>query len=63
MPKDLKKRFDRIVEILIQLQSKRIVKAKELSDRFEASPRTIYGDIKSVEQAGVPIIGEAGTES
>lgn len=61
MSKDLKKRFDRIVEILVQLQSKRVIKAKELSDRFEVSLRTIYRDIKSLEQAGVPIIGEAGT--
>ncbi|WP_099366669.1 helix-turn-helix transcriptional regulator [Sphingobacterium sp. 1.A.4] len=58
---DLKKRFDRIVEILIQLQSKRIVKAQDLADRFEVSLRTIYRDMKSLEQAGVPIIGEAGT--
>lgn len=61
MSVDLKKRFDRIVDILIQLQSKRIVKAQELADRFEVSLRTIYRDIKSLEQAGVPIIGEAGT--
>lgn len=58
---DLKKRFDRIVDILIQLQSKRIVKAQDLANRFEVSLRTIYRDIKSLEQAGVPIIGEAGT--
>lgn len=57
---DFKKRFDRIVEILIQLQSKRIVKAKELAERFDVSLRTIYRDIKSLEQAGVPIMGEAG---
>lgn len=61
MSVDLKKRFDRIVEILIHLQSKRVVKAQELADRFEVSLRTIYRDIKSLEQAGVPIIGEAGT--
>lgn len=61
MSVDLKKRFDRIVEILIQLQSKRVIKAQELADRFEVSLRTIYRDIKSLEQAGVPIIGEAGT--
>ncbi len=60
MSVDLKKRFDRIVEILIQLQSKRVVRAQELADRFEVSLRTIYRDIKSLEQAGVPIIGEAG---
>lgn len=61
MSVDLKKRFDRIVEILIQLQSKRVVKAQELADRFEVSLRTIYRDIKSLEQAGVPIMGEAGS--
>lgn len=58
---ELKKRFDRIVDILVQLQSKRVVKAQELADRFEVSLRTIYRDIKSLEQAGVPLIGEAGT--
>lgn len=61
MSVDLKKRFDRIVDILIQLQSKRIIKAQELANRFDVSLRTIYRDIKSLEQAGVPIIGEAGT--
>ena len=57
---DTVKRFDRIVAILIQLQSKRIVKAKELSDRFEVSLRTIYRDIRTLEAAGVPIASEAG---
>ena len=54
------KRFDRIVAILIQLQSKRIVKAQELADRFEVSLRTIYRDIRSLEASGVPIYSEAG---
>lgn len=58
---ELKKRFDRIIEILVQLQSKKVVKAQELADRFEVSLRTIYRDIKSLESAGIPIIGEAGT--
>ena len=58
---DIKKRFDRIVNILVQLQSKRIVKAHEIAERFDISLRTVYRDIKSLEQAGVPIIGEAGT--
>lgn len=60
MSVDFKRRFDRIVDILIQLQSKRIVRAKDLADRFDVSLRTIYRDIKSLEQAGVPIMGEAG---
>lgn len=53
-------RFDRITAILIQLQSRKIVKAQDLSDRFEVSLRTIYRDINSLAEAGVPIIGEAG---
>ncbi|MDN3675221.1 YafY family protein [Flavobacterium branchiarum] len=54
------KRFDRIVAILIQLQSKRIVKAQELANRFEVSLRTIYRDIRTLEASGVPIYSEAG---
>lgn len=54
------KKFDRIVAILIQLQSKKIVKAHELAERFEVSLRTIYRDIRTLEAAGVPIYSEAG---
>lgn len=54
------KRFDRIVAILIQLQSKRIVKAQELASRFEVSLRTIYRDIRTLEASGVPLYSEAG---
>lgn len=58
---DSLKRFNRIIAILIQLQSKRIMKAQELADRFDVSLRTIYRDIKALEASGVPIQGEAGT--
>ncbi|MBF6641352.1 YafY family transcriptional regulator [Flavobacterium sp. J49] len=54
------KRFDRVIAILIQLQSKKIVKAQELAERFEVSLRTIYRDIRTLEASGVPIYGEAG---
>lgn len=53
-------KFDRITAILIHLQSKRLVTAQELSDRFEVSLRTIYRDIESLSNAGVPILGELG---
>jgi len=59
-PDESPKRFDRIVSILIQLQSKKIVKAQELADRFEVSLRTIYRDIRTLEASGVPIYSEAG---
>lgn len=57
---DTIKRFDRIVTLLIQLQSKKVVKAQELADRFDVSLRTIYRDVRTLEAAGVPIISEAG---
>lgn len=53
-------RFDRITAILIQLQSRKIVKAQDLADRFGTSLRTIYRDIRTLEEAGVPLYGEAG---
>ncbi len=53
-------RLDRLTSILIQLQSKRIVRAQEIADRFEISLRTVYRDVRTLEQAGVPILSEAG---
>ncbi|GAB3905663.1 helix-turn-helix transcriptional regulator [Mucilaginibacter boryungensis] len=53
-------RIDRISAILIQLQSRRVVKAADIAERFNISLRTVYRDVKTLEEAGVPIIGEAG---
>lgn len=54
------KRLSRLTNILLQLQSKRVVTSQELADKFEISQRTVYRDIKALEEAGVPIIGEVG---
>ena len=54
-------RIDRLVAILLQLQSTRRVKAKDIAEKFSLSLRTVYRDIKALEEAGVPVIGEAGT--
>jgi predicted DNA-binding transcriptional regulator YafY len=53
-------RIDRLTAILIHLQSQRVVKAQDIADRFEISLRTVYRDVKALEEAGVPLIGEAG---
>ena len=53
-------RLDRLTAILIQLQSKRVVRAQEIAERFGISLRTVYRDVRSLETAGVPIIGEVG---
>lgn len=53
-------RIDRVSAILIQLQSRRVVKASDIAERFGISLRTVYRDVKTLEEAGIPIIGEAG---
>ncbi|MBI9069021.1 MAG: YafY family transcriptional regulator [Salinivirgaceae bacterium] len=53
-------RIDRLQAILIHIQSKKIVKAQEIADRFEISLRTVYRDIRALEEGGVPIGAEAG---
>ena len=54
-------RIDRLNAILIQLQSRPLVKAQDLATKFSISLRTVYRDIKALEEAGVPVFGEAGT--
>lgn len=53
-------RIDRLQAILTTLQSKRIVTAETLAEKFEVSVRTIYRDIRSLEEGGIPIGAEAG---
>lgn len=54
------KRLSRLTAILTQLQTKRLLTASELADKFSVSKRTIYRDIKALEQAGVPVLTEEG---
>jgi predicted DNA-binding transcriptional regulator YafY len=54
-------RIDRLHAILTHLQSKRLVTAQEIADRFNISLRTVYRDVKALDESGVPVIGEAGT--
>lgn len=59
MEKDLN-RIDRISALLVQLQSRPIVKASDMAERFEVSLRTIYRDMRTLSEAGVPICGNSG---
>ncbi|TCD03140.1 helix-turn-helix transcriptional regulator [Pedobacter psychroterrae] len=54
------KRLSRLTAILTQLQTKRLTTAISLADKFKVSARTIYRDIKALDQAGVPIQTEEG---
>ena len=55
-----KPRLSRLTAILTQLQSKRIVTAKYLSEKHNVSVRTIYRDIRTLENSGIPIVTEEG---
>ncbi|HTD99599.1 MAG TPA: WYL domain-containing protein [Mucilaginibacter sp.] len=48
-------RIDRLFGILTTLQSKKHVTASQLAAQYEISVRTVYRDIKSLEQLGIPV--------
>lgn len=54
-------RIDRLSAILIMLQSSPSVRMKQITNRFDITPRTVYRDIKALEEAGVPIAGDSRT--
>lgn len=53
-------RIDRLHAILTVLQSKRVVRAEDLATRFDISIRTVYRDLRALEEGGIPIGAEAG---
>lgn len=53
-------RIDRISAILVQLQSRPVVRAADMAERFGVSLRTIYRDIRTLDEAGIPICGDSG---
>lgn len=54
------KRLSRLTAILTQLQTRRTLTATELAKKYSVSTRTIYRDIRALEQAGVPVLTEEG---
>lgn len=54
------KRLSRLIALLTLMQTKRLFTAPELARRFGVSVRTIYRDMRSLEEAGVPLLTEEG---
>ena len=54
------KELDRILGILLILQSQRGVTAKRLAERFAVSTRTIYRDLQTMSLLGIPVYAERG---
>lgn len=53
-------RADRLLSILLLLQTKGRMTARELAEQLEVSERTIYRDLDALSSAGIPIYTECG---
>lgn len=50
--------INRLFEIVYILLERSTVTAKELAARFEVSQRTIYRDVETLSQTGIPIFAK-----
>lgn len=55
-------KLERLMTITILLLNRKRVQAQELADQLEVSLRTIYRDLDTLGQAGIPIVSYTGTE-
>jgi predicted DNA-binding transcriptional regulator YafY len=53
-------KIDRLISIIMILNNKDKVTAKELSEKFEVSTKTIQRDMEIIERAGIPIVSYKG---
>ncbi|WP_438447704.1 helix-turn-helix transcriptional regulator [Gorillibacterium sp. sgz5001074] len=53
-------RLDRLLHMVVLLANRKRVRAKDLADEFGVSVRTVYRDIDTICQAGIPIVSFPG---
>lgn len=54
------RRLERLVAIALFLGVRRRVLAREVAEKFGVSLRTVYRDVRALEEAGFPVEGNAG---
>ena len=53
-------KIDRLIAIIMVLLEHEKISAKDLAETFEVSTRTIYRDLDTINQAGIPILATSG---
>ena len=49
------KRLERLTALLSQLQSRRYTSIEKIVDKFQVSERTVFRDLRALEESGVPV--------
>ena len=55
-------RADRLIALVMLLQTRGKLSARQLAQELEVSERTVYRDMVALSAAGIPVYGEAGPE-
>ncbi|ABD09699.1 putative transcriptional regulator [Frankia casuarinae] len=53
-------RASRLLSVLLLLQTRGRLTAREIADELEVSVRTVYRDLESLAEAGVPVLADRG---
>jgi predicted DNA-binding transcriptional regulator YafY len=60
MPREGLKRLERLLAVALLLSARRRLKAEELSSHFRVSLRTVYRDLRALQDTGFPVTGTPG---
>lgn len=53
-------KIDRLLSITLMLINRRSITARQLSEKYKVTLRTIYRDLKAIESAGIPVVAYQG---